>query len=757
MLNLTTLTLYLIAGGLSVSLSLLLVGFAHFHPGTRLLKSSAIALVLLAVGFTVSGVGPLFPPVATVVGTNMLLLSAGVVMVSGIVAYCQQSPATQDRFSWSVVALTAVPFWYWGLIEPDGHYRTAVFSFAAAIVNSRAVMAIWRAASRQRFGSAIWVLALLFAVSVLWMAVRGVFALLVQAPSDALRGANPTTWVTVFWYIVMVSMIVASVIWIELSRPAAERRVDTHGAAVVFSLVNYFRNKLVLLWATVLIFVMGMVSVAGLFYANSFQEEEMRLTRMTELANDAFVHHTLQVMAQVDTLLHAVRGFYLRTASISETESFIRTLPFDKFTIDNVYLITAQGQISISHDPAAVGRTVDDRDYFRYFQTTPDDQIFIGGVESGRVTGKFHFRVAHRVGNPDGSFGGVILVTVNPQAFSSYYSELAMGGQSISSLLGTLDKKLRARSPAPLEERWQMPVESRLWDALAQKPSGTYKSTSMVDQVSRVFAYKKVGDLPLVMVTGFSESDLRASVHVRLRWPAMAVLIVLMAVLTLATLLTVETIRLDEKDRFLSMLSHELKTPLSVLRMGLEREGALTARTRAHSQQAVQDMDSIVDRCLQVDRLQQRHYVLARQACQVADLLSELQFASVDAQRLEVRAQGVPVFSTDTQLLRIAISNLIDNALKYALAGSTVQIVARNEKHKRRAGLLLAVTNAPGSAGMPDVTQIFRKYYRSPGAHSKTGSGLGLFLVRSIARQLGGWVRLAQAPDQVRFELWIPV
>ena len=70
--------------------------------------------------------------------------------------------------------------------------------------------------------------------------------------------------------------------------------------------------------------------------------------------------------------------------------------------------------------------------------------------------------------------------------------------------------------------------------------------------------------------------------------------------------------------------------------------------------------------------------------------------------------------------------------------------------------VLIRIDNTPGAAGHPDPRQVFKKYYRSPGAHSKTGSGLGLYLVHNVARQLGGWVRYVPNDSCVRFELWLP-
>ena len=75
--------------------------------------------------------------------------------------------------------------------------------------------------------------------------------------------------------------------------------------------------------------------------------------------------------------------------------------------------------------------------------------------------------------------------------------------------------------------------------------------------------------------------------------------------------------------------------------------------------------------------------------------------------------------------------------------------------------LTLTVRNAVGKAGLPDAQRVFDKYYRAEGAHQRTGSGLGLYLVKSLAEHAGGGIahRVDTAPDgsaSAVFELWLP-
>lgn len=211
----------------------------------------------------------------------------------------------------------------------------------------------------------------------------------------------------------------------------------------------------------------------------------------------------------------------------------------------------------------------------------------------------------------------------------------------------------------------------------------------------------------------------------------------------------------EDQNRFMAMLSHEFKTPLSVIRIALGMK-VPTATVQRHAQQSVADLDAVVERCLQVDQLEHHRLASRQHVCQVADLLISVCDSTAARQRFMLRAQALPIITTDTLLLHVALGNLIDNALKYADTNHPIYIDACQFEQQERGGILVSIANVPGRAGMPDPQRVFEKYYRSPGAYRKTGSGLGLYLVRGLLEQLGGWVRYSPSFNKVRFELWIP-
>ncbi len=211
----------------------------------------------------------------------------------------------------------------------------------------------------------------------------------------------------------------------------------------------------------------------------------------------------------------------------------------------------------------------------------------------------------------------------------------------------------------------------------------------------------------------------------------------------------------QQQERFMAMLTHELKTPVAVVRMALGKL-QLSDPVQRRARRALTDITAIVDHCQQVDQLEQQQLVAQSKLCNLAEILDELKDVSGAPQRLHIDAQNVPPVTTDPQLLRNVLRNLIDNAFKYAASDSPIGIHAQAATHNEVSGVRVAVRNEVGLAGLPDTDRVFEKYYRSPGAYRKTGSGLGLYLVKSYMQLLGGQVTYSVAGTHVEFALWIP-
>ena len=220
------------------------------------------------------------------------------------------------------------------------------------------------------------------------------------------------------------------------------------------------------------------------------------------------------------------------------------------------------------------------------------------------------------------------------------------------------------------------------------------------------------------------------------------------------------------QERLVSELTHQLKTPLTILRG--RNEVALTTHKRVGEfrelvEDNLSDIDSLVNllnTLLELARLDSRidrpstvpvdlDFVVAR----VAEDLEPL-WLSKD---LKFRKEGTPVMiQADPEGLRQILINLYDNAWKYAPAGATV--LTRWEPAPGDGGLLLTVANQGPGIPETDLERIFRRFYRS-GATAGTatrGAGLGLSIVKSLVNLHGGSIRARNTDDGVAFEILWP-
>lgn len=222
-----------------------------------------------------------------------------------------------------------------------------------------------------------------------------------------------------------------------------------------------------------------------------------------------------------------------------------------------------------------------------------------------------------------------------------------------------------------------------------------------------------------------------------------------------------EQTRADEKRQFMSMLTHELKTPLSLIRLRLGAQSP-SALMQGNALQAVSDIDGIIDRCAIANRIEDGRASVRWQPMLLLDQVEHAVAMLGAPERLELTYpdQGEELtIQSDPVLLRTVISNLLDNALKYSREGTPVTVVVESCSRFKRQGYRLQVCNEVGSAGVPDAASVFSKYYRGRDASRVSGSGLGLYIVGQFVSALGGTVHY-KAPEagasEVCFELWMP-
>jgi two-component system, OmpR family, sensor histidine kinase SenX3 len=230
--------------------------------------------------------------------------------------------------------------------------------------------------------------------------------------------------------------------------------------------------------------------------------------------------------------------------------------------------------------------------------------------------------------------------------------------------------------------------------------------------------------------------------------------LVIISGLVLNTIFLVREVRRNEQhDTFINSVTHELKTPLASIRLYLEtlQRRDLDPEKRQEFYRVMhEDSDRLlrlVEQVLHSARTP-RQGLVHRMPVDMRHLLSE----SLDVARSrhhltedaidyrDTLPEGAPATVLgDPEELKVAVSNLIDNAIKYS--GPEVHVALElAPAHSKRLAIRVRDTGIGISA--PELKRIFRRFYRIPGiaATRVKGTGLGLYIVRSVARKHGGRV-----------------
>lgn len=217
-----------------------------------------------------------------------------------------------------------------------------------------------------------------------------------------------------------------------------------------------------------------------------------------------------------------------------------------------------------------------------------------------------------------------------------------------------------------------------------------------------------------------------------------------------------------EQDQFFAMLTHEIRTPLTVMTYAAQTS-LPDDQLRDHVKQSIQEIDQIIERCVQADKVDQEGIPLALSRVKISDLINDtLERFSRQRLTLTFSLDSDRTLATDVSLFHIVAGNLIENALKYSPRDSTVSLCVSDRQkiglteQTGQVGLSILVSNLVGPAGLPDPQKLFDKYYRAPRARNITGSGLGLFVARSFAAKIGAQLHYQTYDNQIVFELWIP-
>ena len=211
-----------------------------------------------------------------------------------------------------------------------------------------------------------------------------------------------------------------------------------------------------------------------------------------------------------------------------------------------------------------------------------------------------------------------------------------------------------------------------------------------------------------------------------------------------------ETALRQNQQRFLSMLMHEIRTPLSVIKIGAD---AITKANHPQEQKniwtqridtAIDNIAQVIDNCVQAEKQESGLIQPSIQKYAIKNETESLyrQYLSANSEletriKFEIDVQDSTSVTTDINYVRSILLNLISNAYKYSPPFSTILVRLLNVGDGNPKSILFEVENSLGKVEPPDPSQIFQRYYRAESAKKFAGTGLGLWLSQTLAQQIG--------------------
>jgi signal transduction histidine kinase len=168
-------------------------------------------------------------------------------------------------------------------------------------------------------------------------------------------------------------------------------------------------------------------------------------------------------------------------------------------------------------------------------------------------------------------------------------------------------------------------------------------------------------------------------------------------------------------------------------------------------------LEVLVDDAVEMARLSNADIDLHKELVEVSEVIRELVASMHNECDRRVRVipeDGLAPIALDKRLVRLAVKQILDNALKYSPAAKPVEI----RVHGGEGSLAVDVTDHGKGISAQEQVRIFERFYRGPAIRQQIpGSGLGLSIASSIAQAHGGDLTVTSRPGETTFRITLPV
>lgn len=546
---------------------------------------------------------------------------------------------------------------------------------------------------------------------------------------------------------------------------------------------------MVLAWA-------GVIEILNLKWHDAINGELRQNTNLTR----ALQEQTVRVLATADQATLRMRDLVLsgefNAADFKQLANETGLVPE---ILTQLSLIGPDGRLVGSNlDPTGEKSghvNLSEREHFKV-HTSPDEVpeavkqlrangLFVGKPVLGKVSNKWTVQLSRKIERADGTLLGVIVASLNPSYFEQVYQGVDLGENGGVTLIGD-DRTIRTRvmGGRPIDMGRLVPgaPEEQQGVGAAQ---GSFVRTSRLDQMERIYSYRRVADYPLIVYVSTSTEAALAD------WRSLRnVTLLLMSLFTLAiagaAVIFLSGVRqLEEKNHaleiseaqaqaanrakteFLAAISHELRTPLTSIRGFAELMEMSLPQPRQKEQagmirKGAEHLNALLSEILDMVKVEAGAMPVNVEPVLLRDLLAgTVQFFSLTAAdkglslELDMQAQVPATLQGDSLRLKQILNNLLSNALTFTQQG---RIVVQAEVIGKDL-LVHVIDTGPGiPAELHEL--IFEKFRQGNDrvSYEHGGTGLGLALSRALAELMGGRLTLKSAVGEgSRFTLQLPI
>ena len=228
------------------------------------------------------------------------------------------------------------------------------------------------------------------------------------------------------------------------------------------------------------------------------------LTRLTQ-------EHATRTLRSADQVIRFVQSRYLEIGDRIDLKALTDSGVIDGEIFNQVGIIDAKGIYTLSNLPILNRLDLSDREHFKVHVASDAVGLFVSQPVLGRASGKWSIQMTRRISRPNGDFGGVVVVSIDPGYFSNFYSALNLGPKGLTALYGT-DRVARVRKVGPQEAYGNKATDALMFSLIEHgRLSGPYTQQSVVDGVERLYYYRKVPQYDLIVVAALEKQNLLAN------------------------------------------------------------------------------------------------------------------------------------------------------------------------------------------------------------------------------------------------------